>query len=698
MEVTADKISRNERDKVTTATGSVVIKYDGKTVEGERASYNEETGEGVVEGSAGLTDAKSDIHADKVEFNSFSELGTLYGARGVYEGYYRFWGERMERLAEDKYKIENGAVTTCELEEPHWRMDARDADVTMEDYAFLKGMVFRVKDAPVLYLPYMIVSTKTKRATGFLTPSISYSDKTGPRLENRFFWAIADNMDATVTHEYMGVAGNKLAGEYRYIFSPGVHGQLNVEYMKETDPEKENDRDLWKLKYDHRHALPWGIRNVVHLDMQSEESIDREYGDDVASRTRRYTDSYATFQKNWPTRNLYLLLREQKSTQPGREDTIRRLPSLRFNNQKQKLWRTPLYGSLESSYISYRTTTVTGGEASPYDVDRADFFPSLSLPVSIAPWLSMNATAAFRSTWYSNGLDETGQAGGESFSREYYTTSLALTGPKFFRIFDTGSEKIPRLKHLVVPSVTWSYLPGYEFDGDDRKRVIVMDGIDQQGAPANAISYSLTNFLLAKEALGPAVSGTFSMVRLIISQSYNIREATREENPETEKRPFSMVNFDLDTRFFKWLMVNYQTWYDIYEYVWPESSLEIGFRYENLFHLALDRSYRRGPEGGDDAMWDTMYVEVNLPWGISADYSVIYDEVAGKATDNVLRARYRDDCWGVALNWYQRKINTTDDQGRPAVEDETKIMFTIELEGVGDVMGSERPPIIWRKI
>ena len=144
-------------------------------------------------------------------------------------------------------------------------------------------------------------------------------------------------------------------------------------------------------------------------------------------------------------------------------------------------------------------------------------------------------------------------------------------------------------------------------------------------------------------------------------------------------------------------MLNYDITYNIYDYVQEASNLEIGFRRKDSFHFALDRSYRRRA-GGPDAIWDTAYVEVNLPWRVSVDYSVIYDEVNKLTRDNILRARYHDDCWGVALNWYQRKVNTQDSSGAPVVENETKVMFTIILKGVGDIMGGERPALANRKI
>lgn len=698
IEITGEKIKSEGKTGKTTAEGDVVIKYKDKTVWGDLAIYNKETGDGEIEGNARFKDPRSDIKGSRAEFNSITGVGAVYEASGSFDDFYRFSGKKAERLAEDHYHVVDGSVTTCSLDKPHWRVDSGDADITLEDYALLKNVVFRAGGVPIMYLPYFIVPTKTKRATGFLTPGLGYSERDGVQIENSFFWAISDNMDATVSHRYMGDAGNKYAGEFRYIFAEDIYGQLNGEILKETDPDKTEARDLWKVKYDHRHALPWGVRNVIHVDMESEESIDREYSDDVASRTRRYTDSYATFTKSWSARNLYVIMREQKSTLPTSESSVTRLPDISFTNQKERLFGSPFYGALQSGFTSYRTEAESGGVSSRYDVDRFDFYPIVSLPVTFAPWLSAEAVAGFRSTWYSNSIDTSGKQTGESFSREFYTASLSFTGPKVYRLFETGSEAKPRMKHLITPSVTWGYVPGYEFDGDDRRKVYALDRVDNSGAPVNVVTYRISNQLLVKEVLGPEKSRTYQAVRFNVSQSYNINEANRKENPETEKQPFSAVFFDLDTRPFSWLMINYDTTYDVYNAVWPSANLEIGFRYENYFHLALDRGFRRGATGQPDSAWDTVYVEINPPWKLSMDYSVIYDEINEQATDNMIRLRYRDDCWGAALSFSQRKRNVKDTSGVEQLEDETQIMLNITFDGLGDIMGGEEAPLAYRKL
>ncbi len=695
--IEAKEISSKGATQDVSASGNVYIEYKNKVITGDKAEYNPKTGDGKVEGRVMYRDIDMQAHCDVLEFNYKSGLGKMSNSRVDFEGQYFLTGEKIERTAKDKYHLKNGTITTCKEFKPHWRIDTSDVNLTLEGYAFMKGAVFRIRNVPVLYFPYFVAPAKNKRATGFLIPSVGQSSKNGLQVSQSFFWAPAENMDATFTYGYYGKKGNKYSTEARYILSPETYGTLIAEILRESDPNKENNRDLWRVRYNHRQKLPWDVSGVARVDIESENSISREYGDDVTASTRTYTDSYLHLNKTFSHSALSLIAREQKSTQLGQEDAVGRFPEISFVNQSQRLWGSPLYGSLTSSYIAYRTETVVNNVPSPYDVDRIDIFPTFTLPFSVAPWLSLTPSVGMRYTSYSNGIDENGDELNKSFSREYYTAGMVMAGPKFFRIFNTDSKSRPKTKHLITPILSWTYVPGYDFDGDDRKKVRVLDGVDYS-SPVNVVSLQLLNQVLLKRITGAESSQTIEVVRFNLSQSYNIREATRDDIPDNDKRPLSTILFDLDTKIFPWLMLNYDTTYNVYDGIWESSNLELGYRYQNTFHLALDRRVKYQGKDVEDSVWDTVYVEINMPKNLSMDYSVIYNETDGEIFNNILRMRYKADCWSFGLNWYERKVNVTTDSGATELLNETGVLFTIRLEGLGNLVDGGKPPIANRKL
>ncbi len=698
IHIEADNIERVGEGGEAKASGDVTIKFDGKTVTGDNATYNTDTGAGSVTGNVLFTDTNGRMTCDQVDFISTEETGVLYNAKGVLVDDIKVSGKRIERHANDRYVIEDGTFSTCNESEPHWSFHSSRTDLTLEGYAHLKHMSLRAGKVPVFYLPYFIVPVKTKRTTGMLAPSVGVSSENGFQMENSFFWAIADNADATFGHKYLGDAGNQVNGQLRYILSEKSEGQIDAEYLMETDANKSSDRNMWKLKSDLRHTFDNGVKNLVHIDMESEDSIDREYGDGVDGRTRRYTDSYMNFTKAWATRNINATFREYESIESGAGTTLRGLPSVAFYNQKEQLFGSSFYGTFESSFFAYQLETDDGTSTTNFDVNRFDIYPTISRPTTITPWLSVEPSLGYRSAFYSNGVDENGNETGESFSKEYYLAELLVTGPKLQKFFESESVTRPKLKHIITPEIKYSYVPDMGFDGEDRQKVKAIDGVDVAGSTGmNLIAYKIYNQLLAKEIAGDGQSSVISLLQFSVSQTFDLNEADRTDDPDTEKRPFSSVVFDLDTRLYPWLLFNYQTSFDIYEGVWDTSSLELGLRGGD-FNLALDRTFTWGGPDGVDSAWDTFYVEYIGPGSFSADLAVIYDEVSSETTDSLLRLRYKKDCYAMALGAGQRKITVTDADGSSEVKDETRFTLTVTLKGLGDILGSEPPRIAAGKI
>jgi LPS-assembly protein len=74
---------------------------------------------------------------------------------------------------------------------PRWEVVSRSVVLNLDDYAFARNMVLRVKGVPVLYLPVIYYPIKDdERATGFLLPTYGTSRIVGrlPKfLRMRFF-------------------------------------------------------------------------------------------------------------------------------------------------------------------------------------------------------------------------------------------------------------------------------------------------------------------------------------------------------------------------------------------------------------------------------------------------------------------------------------------------------------------------------
>ena len=119
-----------------------------------------------------------------------------------------FYGETIDKIGPDKYRIHKGGFTSCVQPSPRWEIVSGNATVNLHDYALLRNAVVRVKDVPVFYLPVMYYPIQDDdRATGFLLPTYGRSTYRGTSISNAFFWAISRNQDATLHARLVRVAG-----------------------------------------------------------------------------------------------------------------------------------------------------------------------------------------------------------------------------------------------------------------------------------------------------------------------------------------------------------------------------------------------------------------------------------------------------------------------------------------------------------
>ncbi len=193
----------------------------------------------VLTGNVTFRQRNAQITADRAEFNSETRLGTFYNASGFatittkakknpmggQEPDVYFYGDTIEKIGADRYRITHGGFTTCVQPTPRWQITARTVTLRLDHYALLRNAVMEAKGVPVFYLPavYFPIS-KDDRATGFLMPTYGTSTYRGWSLSNAFFWAIDRSQDLTLVDDWFSSRGNGMGAEYRYTSAPGSSG------------------------------------------------------------------------------------------------------------------------------------------------------------------------------------------------------------------------------------------------------------------------------------------------------------------------------------------------------------------------------------------------------------------------------------------------------------------------------------------
>lgn len=693
VEITADYMEHFVKEKLIKARGNVVVRYQNRTVRADKMAVNTETGQGHAEGNVVMqTEDGSTMEAVRGDFNIKTHRGILLRTRGTLKGQdgqeYYVSGKTFRRFSDVHYQTEDATLTTCTGLLPAWMIEVGKADILTEDRALFTGGVFRIKGIPIIFIPVGYVPIITERKSGFLTPSVGTSNLDGLTIQNRYFWAISRSYDATLGADYMENRGLRSSLEFRYRPHETTEGWWRGEHLKDDI----SGRTFWKLDARHNQVLPGGAKLQARLDQTSSANFNKTFKSQTEIRTRRSNDSFVSIFKGWETNSLDILGRYRESEQLDRDDTFGILPSATWVTQSFELGKSNFYFNQETNFTQFLIDLdPTIGNDNNQTIQRFDFHPQVSYPISFAPWLRLTPQVGFRETYYDKEISDqidpsTGQPFiNPEFTREVLEFSAALEGPKFNRVFKPTEPGGAAFKHVIEPRVQYDYISN--FDRRDRERVRVIDAIDDV-RPTESLTYFLTQRLLRKDTDAKGNGVVTQVARFEVSQSYNFKESRRFETPLTPRRPFSNLRFDLDSRLTDYFMLNFDSEYNVYDGHVERFNVDVGVKISEWLMLVVEK---RQVHNESAMILGTL--DVTLPKGLNFKYSARFDEFNDRVLEHNGRATYSDKCkcWGVSLDIIRRRnINLNVNQA------ETKILLSFELRGLADFDGSRGETFIHR--
>src|SRR5687767_10176869 len=220
----ADKIVLYEVENKMVAEGSVVFdEGDDQRITGARGVFFLNSRLGSFEDSTGFTNQTND--------------GTV-----IY-----FTAERVERTAIDTVVVTKGKFTACDDAVPKWSFTADEATIKVNDKVKLKNGKFRVKDIPIVPLPYASIPIKERdRASGFLTPTFGFSGNKGVRVQTAYFQTLGESADITIRGDLYSSRGIgygfdvRTRANDRSFFDVGLYGVKDRILGHKEDAEHPN--------------------------------------------------------------------------------------------------------------------------------------------------------------------------------------------------------------------------------------------------------------------------------------------------------------------------------------------------------------------------------------------------------------------------------------------------------------------------
>ncbi len=288
ISVFSDKAYRRDAGRLFEAVGNVVISHHNDTLYGESASLNIETGELLVEGNVRYITENMTLYGSKIFYNIKDKKLKVHNARVISSGYYVV-SKLISREKKDLYNATEAEYTTCRDCPESWSVFGQDVELTPKQYIRIKHALVKINGVVVLYLPYVIFPIKKERESGLLFPKFSTSFSEGVSYQQPWFWAIADDKDATVTPAFFGKRGMGSELQYRQIFTPDSWFEFNSLSLmdKEYSPYSDfNDHSFYRAYLNYEHNWQADNNNQHHLKM----SYLRD--NDILNDFSDFTDEY----------------------------------------------------------------------------------------------------------------------------------------------------------------------------------------------------------------------------------------------------------------------------------------------------------------------------------------------------------------------------------------------------------------------
>lgn len=528
-----------EEGRFLVASGGVELKYRDLKLNAERIRVDIPANKLLAEGKVILDEGPRRLSGSTLDYDLTTRTGKVTDAIASIDPDYYFNGSEIAKVGPNTYTISNGVFTSCNQEVPSWSIALSKASVTLEEYARIHNARLRFKKLPVLYFPYLIWPATTERTSGFLIPKPGYSDRRGVNLSLAYYKTLGRSADATFYADLSQEAYNGFGTEFRWRPGEKSQGGLEAYFLSEPsdanygddennfifDPDRQPGDDRWKFLLAHEASDLWNdFRGVVSIQKYSDFDYLKDVERSVDRQTQSFIYSNAFLTRNVGQSSFNIMIDERERILGNRgRDVRRQLPEIEYALRPIRLGQTPIYFSLASSahYFSVelsdpprpdgeRTTT-------SFRYGRAHLNPALTIPLSTLPWLSVKVDLEGRATYWTDSVDETGQAfSGDSLTRVLPLASAEVVGPSFSRIFESPGGKYSRFKHVIEPRIDYGYVGTY----DDQNRVSIFDEIDVFST-GHFWAAGVYNRLLAKPS-DETEGGAFTIASLLIAQAFNL--------------------------------------------------------------------------------------------------------------------------------------------------------------------------------
>ena len=316
--------------------GNVVIKTEQLEFWSDKAIYNKSKKNITLEGSIRVLSKNLEISAQEMEANLLDR--TFYITETSFTFMKKNFGgaDSIRVYANEKVELLNTSINSCSLEDPAWKLNARSLTLLENGRnAVVRGVNLKIKEIPILYIPYVRTAVGKEKFSGFLSPSLKQG-RDGLDISLPYFISLAPNYDLTLSPRYIEERGAGIATEFRYLTktSEGGIAASNLFQDRKFANETNYRGNRWMAQWSHKSQLGSNLFLNVNTEGVSDNFFFENLNEDILGTKQK---NYLTNRLNvkWIGKSLKVEgeIRQYKDLNPFASGQYETRPNISINFQ-----------------------------------------------------------------------------------------------------------------------------------------------------------------------------------------------------------------------------------------------------------------------------------------------------------------------------------------------------------------------------
>lgn len=478
MAIRGDQVRYFDDLRKVVATGRVEATYRDVKLTCDSATIYMETKDAYLQGRVRLMQIGGLLKGEEILYNFQTRKGTVLQAEGE-AGPWRTQGDRAEKISADSFIQREGYLTSCDFEDPHTRLQAREVQVFLDDKVVLKDVLMMLGPTPLFYLPSYTHLLDDKRPRVTLIPGkdkdwgyfllTAWRVYLHENLQGRFHVDYRERLDLATGLDLsyaLPVGGEGIFREY-YTYERALHRKrFYSRFSAPEDDQPTTERERFRFQVRHIWEVDDSTKATLEYNRMKDPTVVEDFFNREFEQENASPPSYFQVIQTSPWYGLTFLASKRVNRF---ETATEQLPFVSLNLRPLEVPWLPRVdrwlggggrsGSAgwfyQSSYSLEHSDVAHAKNGRENALETFTTLQELFYPMRLFRWLNLRPFFRFQQASFSRGNTDLSPQ-----FRQSAGTGFDLSG-KFFRVYpletDLWGLNLHRLRHVATPTLAYEY-------------------------------------------------------------------------------------------------------------------------------------------------------------------------------------------------------------------------------------------------